>query len=164
MTDVTTSRIVDAKTARALSMAYKSLVKAGNDSVRAAWRFGQTIDSFSDSYKQYELADAMGLSVSTLHRYRRLYLAYQRPELALKASEELESFNIDVIYELQNQLNPVGTAVRWPGGASATAASTAAHRDHARGIRPGDRRRNRAGRVAGHARSRPRLDRLATHG
>ena len=107
MTTTTTGRIVDAQTERALRMAYKSLVKSGNDSVRAAWRFGQVIDGFTDSYKQADLADALGLSVSTLHRYRRLYLAYQRPELALKASEELESFNIDVIYELQNQLHPV---------------------------------------------------------
>ncbi len=88
-------------------MAYKSLVKAGNDSVRAAWRFGQTIDSFTDAYKQSDLADAMGLSVSTLHRYRRFYHAYQRPELALEASEQLETYNIDTLWELQTQLHPV---------------------------------------------------------
>jgi hypothetical protein len=105
-TTPTTGRGVDAATSRALIMAYKSLVKAGNDSVRAAWRFGQTIDSFTDAYKQTDLADAMGLSVSTLHRYLRLYRAYQRPELALEASEQLETFNIDVLWELQTQLHP----------------------------------------------------------
>jgi transcriptional regulator with XRE-family HTH domain len=88
-------------------MAYKSLVKAGNDSVRAAWRFGQTLDSFSDSYRQTELADAMGLSVSTLQRYLRLYRSYQRLELALEASDQLETYNIDTIVELHDQLNPV---------------------------------------------------------
>jgi transcriptional regulator with XRE-family HTH domain len=103
----TTGRIVDEATARALRMSYQSLVKAGTDSVRAAWRFGQCIDSFSDAYTQRDLADAMGLSVSTLHRYRRFYAAYQRPELALAASEQLETFNIDIIWELQNQLRPV---------------------------------------------------------
>lgn len=107
MKAVVTSRIVDASTVRALKLSYKSLIKAGNDSVRAAWRFGQTIDSFSDAYTLAQLADAMELSASTLYRYARLYRAYQRPELVLEASHQLESFNIDTIWELKNQLGPV---------------------------------------------------------
>lgn len=102
-----TGRGVDAATRQALSMAYRSLVKAGSDSVRAAWRFGQTIDSFSDAYERAELADALGLSVSTIYRYSRFYHAYQRPELALAASEQLETYNIDVLWDLQNQLHPI---------------------------------------------------------
>ena len=107
MTATAAGREVDTRTARALKLAYRSLVKAGDDSVRAAWRFGQTLDSFSDAYTQLQLADAMGLSVSTIQRYRRLHAAYQRPELALEASRQLETFNIDTITELQNQLGPV---------------------------------------------------------
>ena len=107
MTTTTTGRAVDAGTVKALSLSYKSLVKAGNDSVRSAWRFGQTVDSFTDAYTLAQLADAMGLSAGTLYRYARLYRAYQRVELAIAASEQLETFNIDIIWQLQNQLGPI---------------------------------------------------------
>jgi hypothetical protein len=100
-------RAVDAATVQALQMSYQQLVRAGNDSVRAAWRFGQTIDSFTDSYIMRELAEAMGRSVSTLNRYHRLFAAYQRPELAVQASEVLETYNIDLIWALQSQTLPV---------------------------------------------------------
>jgi hypothetical protein len=103
----TTGRAVDAGTLRALQLAYTSLVKAGKGSVRAAWRFGQTCDSFSDAYTRLEIADAMGISVGTVRRYLRLFQAYQRPELAVEASEQLETYNIDIITDLQNQLHPV---------------------------------------------------------
>jgi transcriptional regulator with XRE-family HTH domain len=102
----TTGRGIDAGTLQALKMSYRTLVKAGDNSVRAAWRFGQTIDSFTDAHRQADLADAMGLSVSTLNRYLRFYRAYQRPELAIQASDELETYNIDTLWELQTQLNP----------------------------------------------------------
>lgn len=100
-------RTVDAGALKGLRLAYGSLVKAGSDSVRAAWRFGQALDSVSDSYTQLQVSDAMGLSVSTIARYLRLYRAYQRPELALAASVQLETYNIDTITELQDQLAPV---------------------------------------------------------
>jgi hypothetical protein len=107
MTATTAGRNVDAGTVRVLRLADRGLVKAGNDSVRAAWRFGQALDSFTDNYTQLQLADAMSLSVSTIARYLRLYRAYQRVEQALEASVQLETFNIDTITELQNMLNPV---------------------------------------------------------
>jgi transcriptional regulator with XRE-family HTH domain len=110
MTTTTPGRAVDAGTLELLADAYANLVRAGTDSVRAAWRFGQTIDSFTDhaiGYTMAVLADAMGLSASTLYRYRRFYAAYQTPELAIRASKKLETFNIDIIWELQNQLSPV---------------------------------------------------------
>jgi transcriptional regulator with XRE-family HTH domain len=102
-----TGKPVSDTEARILRRAYRGLVKAGNDSVRAAWRFGQALDSFTDNHTQLQLADAMGLSVSTIARYLRLYRVYQRVELALEASAQLETFNIDVITELQNMLHPV---------------------------------------------------------
>lgn len=107
MTTTTPGRKVDAGTLRSLRMSYGKLVKAGNDSVRAAWRFGQNIDSHSDAYTQLQLADAMELSVSTLARYLRLYRAYERPELAVEASAQLETYNIDTLTELAGQLSPV---------------------------------------------------------
>ena len=107
MTATTAGRGVDAGTVRALQRAYRGLVKAGNDSVRAAWRFGQCLDSFTDSYMQLQLADAMDLSVSTISRYLRFYRAYQRVEQALEASAQLETYNIDTLVEFQDQLAPV---------------------------------------------------------
>jgi hypothetical protein len=107
MTTTTTGRAVDAGTVHALTASYRSLVKAGNGSVRSAWRFGQCIDSFSEAYTLAQLADAMGLSSGTLYRYHRLFAAYQRPELAVQASEQLETFNIDTLWRLHDDLHPV---------------------------------------------------------
>jgi hypothetical protein len=100
-------RDVDAGTLNTLNDSYRLLVKAGEDSVRAAWRFGQCVDSFTDAYFMYELADAMDLSVGTLYRYRRLYGAYQRPELAVQASRDLETYNIDLLWRLKDDRYPV---------------------------------------------------------
>jgi len=110
-----TGRMVDGETARLLREGYGALVKAGRDSVRAAWRFGQMIDSTSDRYTRADLADALDLSVGTLGRYLRLYHAYQRPELAEQAAAELETYNIDVIVELHDQLHPVKHARPYAG-------------------------------------------------
>lgn len=107
MTATTTARIVDAGAAAELRDRYRSLVKAGRDSVRAAWRFGQAIDSQSDDYTRQEIADALDLSPATIYRYQRFYHAYQRPELAVAASEQLETYNIDLLWQLQNDLQPV---------------------------------------------------------
>lgn len=100
-------RAVDAGTVQALQLSYQQLVRAGNDSVRAAWRFGQTIDSFQDGYTMRELAEAMGRSAGTLNRYHRLFAAYQRPEQAVEASEALGTYNIDLVWGLQSQMMPV---------------------------------------------------------
>ena len=110
-----TGRAIDADVATMLWTSYQECRRYGNDSVRAAWRFGQCIDSFTDAYTMGELAETVGLSAGTLNRYRRLYGAYQRPELAVKASEQLQTFNIDLIYELQNQLKPVQHARPYAG-------------------------------------------------
>jgi hypothetical protein len=107
MTTTTTGRAVDAGTVHSLLASYKLLVKAGENSVRSAWRFGQCIDSFTDAYTMAQLADAMNLSSGTLHRYHRLFVAYQRPELAVQASEQLETYNIDIIWQLHDDLHPV---------------------------------------------------------
>jgi len=113
MTASSPGREVDAGTARTLADAYRQLVKAGNDSVRAAWRFGQCLDSFTDAYTRLELADAMSLSISTIQRYLKFYRVYQRPELAEQAARQLESYNIDVITErIIESLKHNGVAVR----------------------------------------------------
>lgn len=109
MTEIT-GKAVDASTARLLRRSYQNLVKAGDNSVRAAWRFGQTLDSFSDrhtGYTQIQLAEATGLSTGTVYRYRRFYGSYQTPELAVQASRDLETYDIGVLITLHDQLHPV---------------------------------------------------------
>lgn len=106
----TTGRALDASSTEILRDAYASLIRAGNDSVRAAWRFGQLVDSLTDhtvGCTMAVLAEAIDLSPSTLYRYRRLYLAYQRVELAVQASQQLGTFDIGIIWELQNQRQPI---------------------------------------------------------
>lgn len=107
MTTTTSRRGVDPSAISELQTAYRSLVKAGKDSVRMAWRFGQALDSKADDWTRAELADALDLSVATIYRYTRFYAAYQRPELAVAASDQLETYNIDTLWRLQNDLMPV---------------------------------------------------------
>lgn len=105
-----TGKSVDAGTQRLLRRSYQNLVKAGHNSVRAAWRFGQTLDSFSDrhtGYTQAQLAEATGLSTGTVYKYRRFYHLYDTPELAVQASEELETYDIGVLIELHGLSSPV---------------------------------------------------------
>jgi hypothetical protein len=110
MTTTTTGRPVDAGMAATLEQAYSALVKSGRDSVRAAWRFGQCCDSFTDDFTVKEQAEALGLSPGTIARYLRFYRAFQRPELAVQASTRLETYNIDLIIELAGTLGPVDHA------------------------------------------------------
>jgi hypothetical protein len=96
-------REVDQEAGRELRELYGVVVSSNRDSVRASWRFGQRLDSYSDDYTRAELAIAVGLSVSTVQKYLRLYRAYQRPELAQQAAEQLETFNIQLIIDLQDR-------------------------------------------------------------
>jgi hypothetical protein len=107
MSTATTGRIVAAEDVAFLKDHYSGLMKWGKGSVRAAWRFGQALDSRTDLYTRRQLADAVGVTPGTVTRYLRLYHAYQRPELAEEASVALETFNIDTITELHDQLVPV---------------------------------------------------------
>lgn len=95
-------RIVDDEAGRELRDSYATVVSSNRDSVRASWRFGQRLDSYTDQYTRAQLAVAVNLSTGTVQRYLRLYRAYQRPELAEDAARLLETFNIDLIVELQN--------------------------------------------------------------
>jgi len=100
------AQVVADADAAVMRLAHQQLVKWGVGSVRASWRFGQTLDSFSDAYTRKEIAGALRVSVSTVQRYLRFYHAYQRPELAEQASASLETYNIDALTELQDGILP----------------------------------------------------------
>jgi len=100
-------QIVSSVDLRTLREVYNSRVRAGDDSVRAAWRFGQCIDSMSDKYYFKDIAEAMGLHSSTITRYHNLFATYQRPELAVQASHRLETADIGLVVQLQRDMLPV---------------------------------------------------------
>jgi transcriptional regulator with XRE-family HTH domain len=77
---------------------YRQLVKYSLPGVRAAWRFGQRIDSYTDDWTVKEIAELMGLSSGTISRYLRFYGAFQRPELATDAAVALGTFNIYLLW------------------------------------------------------------------
>src|SRR5215831_5706232 len=98
--------LVDGATAADLRLSYSQVKGIGIDSVRMSWRFGQNIDSHRDTYTMKQLAECMDLSVGTLHRYLALYQAYQRPELAVEASQQLQTYDIGIISGLKDQRPP----------------------------------------------------------
>lgn len=112
MTSTTTGRLVDGEATRELRESYATVVSSNRDSVRASWRFGQRIDSYSDQYTRAQLAEALQLSVGTLGRYLRLYRTYQRPELAEDAARQLETYNIDLIVEMARPVHARPTTGR----------------------------------------------------
>ena len=111
MSDTTTNhRLVDEKTVAELRVSHRALVKAGDDSVRAAWKFGRKIDQYTIRYTVKEMARAMGLSVGTLERYARLARMYQRAEDAIAVSRTLQTYNITLLCQLYDQRDPLGHA------------------------------------------------------
>lgn len=82
-----------------LGLSYAQLVKWGEGSVEASWRFGMTIESLIRAYTKREMAESLGVTVGTINRYHRFFGAFQRPELAVEASELLETFNIDLLWK-----------------------------------------------------------------
>jgi len=77
--------------------AYRSVTRASGNSLRAAWRFGQVLDGFSDRYTRAEMAHMLELSPATVYRYHRFYGAFQRPELAMELAEKMETWNLDLL-------------------------------------------------------------------
>jgi hypothetical protein len=110
MTTPTTTTRIDAGMAATVQASYAELTRPGNDSVRAAWRFGQCLDSFTDTHTRAELAVAADLSPATIGLYLRFYRLYERPELAVAASAALETFSITLLCELADMRTPVERA------------------------------------------------------
>lgn len=107
-TDTATShRLVDAGVVAELRLSHGALVKAGDNSVKAAWKFGRKIDLATTRYTIKELARAMNLSPGTLERYARLARLYARPEDAIAVSRQLETANIGLLCQLYDMRGAV---------------------------------------------------------
>lgn len=94
--------------AQKLADAKRALVKAGEESVRAAWKFGKEIDRLlGRGYTREEIAVHVGLKVGSTYRYTRFAGTYQRVELAITASRVLHTYDVGRLTELAGQIVPV---------------------------------------------------------
>lgn len=78
----------------ALHLAYDSLTKASEQSLRAAFDFGQIIDALANTYTFEVMADEIGRHRTTIALYSRLYRKFTRVEHLIAASRELGTFDI----------------------------------------------------------------------
>jgi transcriptional regulator with XRE-family HTH domain len=90
---------------------HSNLMKWGQGSIHAAWEFGDCLNKYLPSFMTKKaLAEVIGVSVATVSRYMNLRDAYQRPELAQRAADILQTFDVTLITALVNNLDdgPVG--------------------------------------------------------
>lgn len=83
--------------AELLRGSYSQVSRSSGNSVRAAWRFGQMLDSMSDAYTRADMAIMVGVSVATISKYMKFYASFQRAELALDLAERIESWDVQVL-------------------------------------------------------------------
>ncbi|HEY1705510.1 MAG TPA: hypothetical protein VGG75_37975 [Trebonia sp.] len=77
-----------------LAAAYEKLVKAGTDSLSAAYTFGQIVDALAGLYTLKALGAAIGHSAAMVSTYRRLYRAYPSEHALQHAAAELGTYDI----------------------------------------------------------------------
>lgn len=77
-----------------LREAYENLTKAGSTSLQAAYRFGAVCDALSGMYTQRSLAQAVGVSTSTINCYLRLFRRYPTEHALLHMAEELGTYDV----------------------------------------------------------------------
>lgn len=77
-----------------LRLAYDTLVKAGDDSLRAAFNFGQVIDALSNTFTLKTMGQEIGRTAVTVGTYARLYRRYPTVETLLKTAQEYGTFDI----------------------------------------------------------------------
>lgn len=73
---------------------YLGLTKAGESSLRAAWEFGNTVSDLHRYYSYTDLAEAIGVSQSTVSKYAKLYNKYGHPDILVYVAKELETFDV----------------------------------------------------------------------
>lgn len=89
----------------ALKMAVEALVKAGDDSLRAAYNLGQIIDAlYATGYTYETMGDAVDRSPSTVAKYRRLFGMYAKVEDLLRTAHKYETFDVSILTGSQEKL------------------------------------------------------------
>jgi hypothetical protein len=78
-----------------LKSSYNDLVKSGVGSLQNALTFGGVADALCISYTLKSMAESLGVSTSTITRYRKLYGRWQGNLNALLAkAAEIESYDV----------------------------------------------------------------------
>jgi hypothetical protein len=82
-----------------LQLAYESLVKAGSNSLSAAYRFGQVIDALSGPgyYTHRMLGEAIGRSGAMIGVYARLYRSYHSERHLLATADKMGTYDVSVL-------------------------------------------------------------------
>ncbi len=77
-----------------LVSAFDKLVRAGEDSIIYAYRFGSVVHALHQFYSYAEMGRQVDRSGSTVHTYRKLFLRYGSENLLLQASARLGSYDV----------------------------------------------------------------------
>lgn len=81
---------------------YAGLTKAGEASLHAAWHFGNTVSDLHRYYSYTDLAEAIGVSNSTVSKYAKLYKRYGHPDILVAVAKELETFDVSKLIAEEN--------------------------------------------------------------
>lgn len=77
-----------------LSMAYEALVKAGENSLSAAWTFGQQVDALHGAFSYEQMGRALGVTGITVSTYARLYRRYPTEQALLHTAQALGTYDV----------------------------------------------------------------------
>jgi hypothetical protein len=80
----------------ALRQAFDNLVRAGDDSLRAAYNFGQIADALNDiGYSWAEMGDAVDRRGPTIYMYVRLYRRYPTLDALTMTAKKWGTYDIN---------------------------------------------------------------------
>jgi len=82
----------------ALHQAWDQMTRAGENSLRAAYNFGQIADALKNAGISWDvMGHEVDRSAATIHKYANLYRRYPRVEMLLEASEYHDTFDVSIL-------------------------------------------------------------------
>lgn len=90
------TRQIKGENLTALRMAFDALVKAGDESIRAAYNAGQ-IDALINLYTYETMAEAVNRSTKTIAKYARLYRRYPTFDALLLTAHRYDTYDISIL-------------------------------------------------------------------
>lgn len=89
-----------ARTGETLDMladSYGALVKAGKESLSAAYRFGSIIAALHPYWTYTAMAEYLGITTSTISKYARLARKFSTESQLLRAAEQMETHDVGIL-------------------------------------------------------------------
>jgi hypothetical protein len=80
-----------------LHLAFDALVKAGDESLHAAYDLGQVIDVLVRLYTYKTMADEVDRKPVTIAKYRRLYLRYPTFDSLLMTAHKYDTYDVSIL-------------------------------------------------------------------